>query len=270
METLRKPFFIAALVLIALAVLIELGVPVALPHLTAGQTASGDLVGLVQSMKGGDEETRQSLLDALDGLERGEVDDVLSQPKPPGLAIRYLAMVDGILLFTVAMMAVGLLIRERAHGKLHGCATGLFSLLMILGAIVLIIVALVLLLLMVAMFLAVPFGTLAYLAIYGFFDRGGASAVLSLVMTLRVAFGVCLLLAQRRFLQNKSLVLLTLTAFLASVIISLLQGIVPVFLVSITDALAAIIVGILAVIWAIVLLIASIPSVLKVLRIGRA
>jgi hypothetical protein len=45
-----------------------------------------------------------------------------------------------------------------------------------------------------------------------------------------------------------------------------LQGIVPVILVSITDALAAILFAIVAIIWAIVLLIGSIPGIVRALQ----
>ena len=44
----------------------------------------------------------------------------------------------------------------------------------------------------------------------------------------------------------------------------------PIILVSITDALAAIIVGILALIWAITMLIGSLIAVIRALRVDRA
>jgi hypothetical protein len=101
---------------------------------------------------------------------------------------------------------------------------------------------------------------LIYLAVYGFFNRGGAGITLGLLMTLKIAFGVCLVLAQQRFLQNRGLVLMVLTSFAATAIISFLHGLVPGFLVSITDAIGAIIVAIPAVIWAIFLLFGSLGS----------
>jgi hypothetical protein len=263
-ESLRKPFFIAALVLITLALIVELGAAAVLGE----QAPSGGLEDLIAETE--DPDDREALGEALDELDAEQLERVLSQDKPPGLAIRYMALIDGILLFTVGMIGVAILIRERAHAKVHGCVTALFSLLMALGSCTLLIVALASLLLMVALLLAVPFGTIAYLVLYGFFNRPGAAATLALIMTLRIGFAACLVLAQQRFLQNKSLVLLIVTAFLASMIVSCLHGIVPRFLVSITDALAAIIIGILAVIWAVFLLIASIPAVLRVLNLSRA
>ncbi len=259
MDDLRRPFFIAALVLIALVVLIEVGGEYVLPAPAANPTS------LLSMIPADDDELRESYLD----LDADELADILSQDKPPGLAIRYLALVDGILLFTVGLMAVGMLIGPGPHGRIQGIASLIVALLLLLASLGLaLMVALPLLLLMVSLFLSVPFGTLAYLAIYGFFNRGGASAILSLIMALKVGFVVCLILAQQRMLQNKGLVLMILTSFLATVIISLLHGLAPIILVSITDAIAAIIVAVLAAIWAIVMLVFSISAVVKALRPG--
>lgn len=256
MADLRRPFFIAALILMALIVVIELGAQNFLPK---ADTPSTSLAALVAD----DEELRSAILE----LDPGEVREMLAQEKPPGLAIRYLALMDGILLFTVGLMAVAMIIGPGLHGRIHGIVTLIVAILLLLAALGLIFgVALPLLLLMVSLFLSAPFGTLAYLAIYGFFNRGGAAAILSLIMALRVGFVVCLVLAQQRMLQNKGLVWMILTAFVATVVISFLHGFVPRILVSITDAIAAIIVAALAAIWAVVMGVFSISAVIKALR----
>jgi VanZ family protein len=82
-------------------------------------------------------------------------------------------------------------------------------------------------------------------------------------MFLKLAFAACLVLAHPRFLQNKGLVLIVLTSLLANVIISFLHGFVPVFLVSITDLIAALISGVLAAVWAVFLLVGAVISVVK-------
>jgi hypothetical protein len=109
------------------------------------------------------------------------------------------------------------------------------------------------------------FGTIAYFAIWAHFDTSGAQAALSLIMTLKIVFAVCLVLAHQRFLQNKGFVLIIITSFVSNLIVAFLQGLVPGFLVSITDDIAAIIVCILAIIWAIVYLIGGIISVVRVI-----
>ena len=253
MESLRKPLFIVALALMLIVVLVELG--------TAGVVGSaiesaGDIGDLVPPS--GD------LRSAFDGLDASDLSS-FDADKPPGLAIRYMVLVDGVLFFTLALIGLSLLIGDRLQARIQGIITLIFSVLIIITAIALILAALAKLLLMIALFLAIPFGTLAYLAIYGFFSRGGASALLGLVMTLKIAFGICLVLAHQRFLENKGLVLIVITSFLGNVIVSFLHGIVPGFLVSVTDALAAIVVGILGVVWAIILLVGAIISVIKAL-----
>ncbi len=185
---------------------------------------------------------------------------------PPGLGIPYMALVDGIVLFTAALIGSSLVVSKSAQARVQGCATTIFSLIIIISALVMIFTAIALVILMVALLISVPFGTIIYLIIYGFFNTGSASAILSLLMMLKIGFLVCLLAANQRFLQNKGLILILLTSLLANVIVSILHGLVPGFLVSITDAIAAIIVAILAVIWAIILLIGSIGSITKALK----
>ena len=124
---------------------------------------------------------------------------------------------------------------------------------------------------MLALFLAPPFGTLAYLALFGFFPKGvGAGRCSSTLMALKLAFCVVLFLAQQRFVQNKGLVLLVLTSLVTNILITFLLGIVPSVLVSITDAIAAIIVAIVAIIWAIVMLVIAIIAVIRSARFDRA
>jgi hypothetical protein len=188
---------------------------------------------------------------------------------PPGLGIPYLALLDGLLLFIVILMALPLLLPDRIHAKLQGIATLIVGLLTLLGGIVVIFVALVLLMVMVTLLMALPFGPAVYLAIYGSFATGLAQGQLALLMLFKLVGAVCLVLAHQRFLQNKGLVMLVLTSLVANLIIGFLHSLVPVPLVSITDAVAAIIVAILAVIWAILLLIGSLPAILKAINPTR-
>ena len=260
MEKLRLPFFIAALALAVVMVLVEIGAAGVLGTLPSQQDIH-DLLPPAPPPPTPDpsKDLREGINEVSDDLESFPPD------KPPGIAIYALALVDGILAFTLALMGLSLLIGHAKHARIQGIITLVFSIVIVVLAIVAILIALVKLLLMVSLFLAFPFGTIAYLAIYGFFNRGGASATLGLLMTLKIAFAVCLVLAHQRFLQNKGLILMVITAFVGNVIVGFLHGIVPIFLVSITDAIAAIVVAILALIWAIVLLIGAIPSILKAL-----
>jgi hypothetical protein len=181
----------------------------------------------------------------------------------PGLGVPYLALVDGIVLFVIGLFGLSVFMNPKTLADVQGVASFVFSLLMLLGSIALIFIALTLLMLMISLLLAVPFGTLAYLAAFATFDLDAARVTLGILMTLKIAVVICLFLAHQTFLTTKGLVILLLTSLLANVVVSFLHGLVPDFLVSILDAIAAIVVGVLAAIWALVKLIGAIPGVVK-------
>jgi hypothetical protein len=272
---LRRPFFLVALALIALVVLIGLGgsaiIAGAAPQAASPQQLIPNARDLdrVFGLLGADVDADSALEDigdALDDMSAEQMQELLTQDNPPGLGIPYLMLVDGILLFTVGLIGVSLFVGQQVHGRIQGGATLIFSLILLLLTIGLIIRAIIELMLMISLLLAIPFGTLVYMARYAFFPRGAAIAILGLLMTLKIAFAAFLLLAHQRFVQNKGLVLLIATSLLGNIIVLFLVSLVPSFLVSITDAIAAIIVAILAAIWLIILLIGAIPAVAKALR----
>lgn len=253
LDQLRTPFFLLALVLILLVVLAELGLPL---MLGGGLPNSAiEFSGLSQPAGQGQPPYSGAQFRA---------------PTPPGIAIFYMGALDGLLLYIVVLIGAPLVVPERFHGRVQGLVTLIFSLLVLLAEIALILAAIVFLLVMVTLLLSPIFGTIAYLAMFGGFDRSGARAILSLLMALKLGFAVCMVLAHQRFLQNKGLVLIVITSLVANVVIAFLHGFVPAFLASITDAVAAIVIGILAAIWALVFLIGSVPSIFKVLRVDRA
>ena len=241
---LRKPFFIVAVVAMALVVLVELGSSL----LIGGGDASGDLADQAR--------------------ELGVSAPGASGEEPPGRGVPYLVLIDVILLYTVLLMLAALLLPDRLHGRVQGITTLIGSIILIIVSFVLGLIAFIEVLIMIALVTAAPFGTLAYLALWGFFPRGDAAAILSLLMFLKIAFCVFLLLAHQRFLQNKGLVLLVLTSLVCNFIVAFLHGLVPIILVAIVDDVAAIVIAILAIIWAIVLLIGAIPAVVKAVRVS--
>lgn len=247
MERLRTPFFLMAIVAIGLVVLVEIGAT----WIIGGTVSPADLAGGLAEV----------------GLELpggGAIEP------PVGLAIRYLALIDVIALFTAGLMGVGLLVPDRAEGRVQSIATLIFSIVLILVAIVLLVVAIAQLIVMVTLLLAFPFGTIVYLIIWGFFPRGQATLILSLLMFLKLIFAGTLVAAQPRFIQNKGLVALILTSLVANLIVAFLHALLPVFLVSILDAVAAIILAIIAIVWYLVLLVGSILAIITALRATAA
>lgn len=227
LDSMRKPIFVVALILILLTLMVELGslAVLGMPNATASALGVSNT----------------------------------------GKAIPAMALVDGLLVFATVIIGIGILVPERVQSKVQGIVTLVFSFLLLLGCIVVIFTDLALLLLMVSLLMAAPFGTIAYFAIWGNFDVGGAAAALSVLMTLKIAFAICLVLAQQRFLQNKGLVLLIVTSLVCNLIIAFLHGFVPRPLVSITDDLGGLVIGIIAAIWSVVYLIGGIISVIKVI-----
>ncbi len=227
MDRLRTPFFVIALIVVFLIVLVE--------------AASTSWIGVSSD----------------------------STLPTPGLGIAYLALVDGVVLFTLGLFGLALIVPARALGAAQGIATFICMLLLLIGSVVLIWLAFMLLTAMVTLLMAVPFGTLAYFAAYADFDVSDARITLGALMALKIALVVLLLLAQQGFMAVKGLVLLLVTSLLANVVVSFLHGLVPVFLVSILDAVAAIVVGVLAAVWSLVKLIGSIPAIVKGVRLDR-
>ncbi|MEU7958878.1 hypothetical protein [Micromonospora humida] len=243
MGELRKPFLLLALLAVALVVALELGSSL----LTGGGDAGGALLAGARDL----------------GVDVGEVGRI---SEPSGRGTGYLALVDVVALWSTGLFCLSLLLSERVQGRVQGVATLVFAVLLILASLVLLVTVFVELTVMVSLFLAVPFGTLAYLALWGFFPVGEASLLLGLVLALKLVWAGLLLLAQPRFLQNKGLVLLALTTLVCTVVLEFLHRLVPVILVSILDDVGALVFAVVALVWGLVLLVGSVPAIVKAVR----
>lgn len=233
---LRRPLFIAAIIVAAIIVLAEIG----LSFVVANPGATGDLAPV-------------------------RVDDPRD---PPGAGIAALALVDGLLLFTVLMLGLSLLLPLRAYGRMQGITTLVVSFLWILASFVLAMLAFVELMLMIGLFVAVPFGTAAYLAIWGGFRVGAAAAVLALLLLAKIVFGVLLVLAQPRFLRVKGLVVLVLLSVVLQLVLGFIHGFLPGPVVAIGDQFWAIVTSVVALVWALIMLIGSIPAIVNAVRVS--
>lgn len=254
LDQLRLPVFLLSVLSFLLVVLVETGAGLFLP------VSSPDLAQMRASI------TREGVEPPDDATLREHLRVRQEQPPRPGYALTALVLGDGLLLLTLALMAIALVLPERVHGRVQGAATFILSLAGLIGGVTAIIALIVLLTVMLGLFLAPPFGLIAYLAVWGFFERDAARMTASLLMLLKLAGAICLVLAQQRFLQNKGLVLLVLTSLLSSVIVSWLHGFPPGVLVSIADVVAALIVLVLGSAWAVFFLVSSVVAVVKSLR----
>jgi len=261
LDDLRKPFLVAALAAVALALLTCLGSGLLVSTPSFGERVSGTLqnpavVSLLDTFDVDPDDARDSL-------------DATRPQDPPGLGIPALALTEGLLLLVLVITAAPLLFGERATGTVTGVVSVVGGIVLLFASIATAIIAFTALLLMVGLFLAAPFGTIAYLALFGSFDTGPAAALTSLVLALTLGCLVLLGVAQQRFWTMKGLLLLLATTALLTFVTALLHGLVPGFLASITDALAALVTAVVTAVWALLTLIWGIVGAARVLQVGR-
>ena len=79
-----------------------------------------------------------------------------------GFGLRYLWLVDGLLLFSLLLIGLGVCLPPALQARIQGPLTMLYALFVIIMAIVLILEALAATILMLSLLLAFPFGTIAY------------------------------------------------------------------------------------------------------------
>jgi hypothetical protein len=244
-------FLVVATILSLLVVLLEVGAEAVFP------VDPPSLATVQQSLK---QEKRQ---------HPDSPDVSLQNPKatPPGLGIPYLALLDGLVLLSLSFMTLASFTTTtfaKTELRVQNVVMLVGSLLDVILAITLALLAFAALIGMVTLFLAAPFGTVAYLVAFGFFNTGRAVAILSFILLLKLAGVVLLLLAGQ---WNRRLLVLLGVSLLNTVIVSFLQGFPPAPLVSILDALAAMVVAIIALIMALPMLVGSVIGVVKSLRV---
>ncbi len=254
MDEMRRPLFIAAL----LCLLAVVGLEVGSTAFVAPVAVSRSEMNRAMAEQGLDGDERAVALAEI--AAAGTVDD------PPGLAIPMLALVDGMLLLSMLGLASALVIPHAVQGRVVPVVNLVVAFLAIVGGILAIVVALVLVVLMIGLFLAPPFGTIAYLARWGFFPRGAAQTLLSIMLLLRMGFIGCVVASSPRLLKQKGFMALVGTGLVLQLVIGLAHGFAPGPLVSIVDAIVAIIVGIVGVVWAIVILVGSLIGTARLLR----
>jgi hypothetical protein len=252
LDQIRRPFFLAALIAWLLVVLAEVGsgfLPV--PDVSAKELRTAIMHDSPDQEPPGAAELQHMVQARKTKLPR------------PGYAISALVAFDGLAFLGLFWMGAGLVISRRLVGRVQGIVSLIVALVTIVAALFAAVLLFSLLLVMLGLFLAPPFGTVAYLAIWGFFSRGPAAATLGILLVLKIAAAVLLVLAQQDFLKNKGLLILLGLSLLLTVLISFLHGFPPGILVSITDVIAALIILVVSILWAILVLIGAIIATIK-------
>ena len=256
----RGPLFVVAIILMVVVVGLELGSQfVTKPPHQADRAAKVLTLPGVAAMTSGAQPDRAEVADQAAG-----------HPQPAGLAIGYQALVDGLLLVMVVLAGFALRSADPDAGSALGAASLTAAMVAILGGIFMVDVAVGRLRSVVALFLSPPSGTLIYLTLFGFFNRYRSFVVLGVLVVAKLAFCVVLMEADHRFTRFRLLVGLMVTSVVMTVLVVGLLSVVPLTMVSITDSIAAVVVTVVGVVWAVVLLIASMSAVVSDLRFGRA
>ena len=201
----------------------------------------------------------------LQKAQPGDLAQLANQQHASGRSIFTLVLLDGLIFVTLCLRNLQSCIPGPQQGQVQKVVRLICALLLIVGAVSLILATLGTLLLMISLLLAVPFGTLVYLFQYAGFNRVGADVVLSILMVCKIGLIVSIFLSDPTLLQRRTdLVYPILLSLFSLVLISFLLGSVPGFLVSITDAIAAIIVAAIAGFYGLVVLSKSIRPLFNV------
>jgi len=246
LQEVRRPLFFLACFALLLVVLVETGSSLAL---------GGAAPGPVAAIAGGIPDVEPGML----GVDA---------ESPPGNGIGYLALIDGYLLFSVIMLGLSFLLSQRAYGRVQGIITLIVSFCWIILSFIMALVAFVLLLVMFGLFVAVPFGTIAYLAIWGFFPVSQSAAVLGLLLFLKLVFVALLVLAQQKFLKAIALMIHIAVSFVLQLVLGIVQGWLPGIIVSLGDQLLALVFAIVSLLGAIWAFIWTIPAVVNAIRVS--
>lgn len=261
MDELRKPLLIVAIALIVVAFLIEVGSTALLGGVEVNKQQLRKMAD-AELRKDEDYKDEDDRNDVLDEMEE-KLEESREDNEPPGYGIPATGLLDLLLINSVVWMGLALVVPERIQGRIQGVVNLIFSIILLIVSVIGIIVSVVILMIMVGLLFSPPFGTIIYLAVYGFFNRATAGVLLGWAMFFKLCFAGCLVFAHQGFLKNKGLIFTILLSLLATFLVSFLHNFVPIFLVSITDVIGAIIVLVITAVWSIVLLVFSIIAVVK-------
>lgn len=180
------------------------------------------------------------------------------------LGIPSLWLFDIFFLWNLIEWALQLAPAKNLVSRLQGVVSLILAIVVIFVGLKTLLIAFIELLIMIAL-LSSFFGWLVYLPLWGTFNTGSAATVLSAITLFKLVVAVLLVLAQQDFLKNKGLMLLLGISLVCDLLLSFLQGLPPGILVSVTDAVGAIIICIIAIVYAIFQLIWAIVAIVRAL-----
>ena len=200
-------------------------------------------------------------------LPEYKASSAVAAPAAAGLGIRSLIFLDVIIAYVVGLILLEFFPPVAAmFSRVQGPVTLVLSAIGALASLVFVIAAINLITLMLALLLSPPFGTVAYFAVWGTFNKTPSRIVVDLALFLKIVGVAFVLVSYPSFLKNRKLMLLLLCSVGLTFVLGLLHALPPSFLVAITDALGAIITGIVALVWMIAFLIGAIFAIIRLVR----
>lgn len=184
-----------------------------------------------------------------------------------GLSMPAMGLIDGLLLWLLLTLVTSTIIPAPVHNKLRALLTPLVYLVAVIVAVFVFFGGVLKLTLMLSLLLAVPFGPLVYLSVYGNFGTDGVTLVTGIVTGFRAAVLVILCISSWRYLKNKTLISMATAGFISGFLVGLIFALLPGILHSVGDAVLAIIFAVLASVMSIVMFVRSIPALLSAFRI---
>ncbi|MDQ6613235.1 MAG: hypothetical protein M3083_00320 [Actinomycetota bacterium] len=172
------------------------------------------------------------------------------QHRSAPLALPAQALIDSLLLVTALGLGAPHIVPNRDVTSTARLGSFIGSLAVLLASVAGVVVAVARLRYLVALYLSPPFGTLSYLLLYGSFRRGGSLGAVVVLMALKVGACSAFFQAYPRATSARGLAGLALTAVAATVVTTFAYALSPTGLASITDAMAAALVALAAVLWA--------------------
>ena len=182
----------------------------------------------------------------------------------PGIGIKSLSLINLLMAFTMTLMMLEMVPAwQRIGPKVLGVITAVLTFIGLLFAVFWIYKAFSLFFLMIGLLFSPPFGTAAYSLNWGRFPTVGAKKILSVVMFLQVGGLLAAVLVNPTLIKNVGLVFLGGTAIGLTVLLGFLHALPPSFVVSITDAVGAIIACIVSSIWMLIFCFSGVKSTIK-------
>ena len=264
-QPLKKSFVIVALIFLFIGFGIEYGGP-NLPFFQKLLPTTQDMIREANKsidVTMDDQGKPKDHPDRLNAKKEARQKITESEPAPPGYGLEADGLYLWVVFFSILISLIGMLITKASVHRVGIIISLINSIIVIFISIFLIVQAILKLIIMIGLLLALPFGPLIYMAIYGAFPKGPVLTLGGLGLLCKIVAAVLLWIGGSQMIRIKSATLLLITGFVTFFIIEFGLGFVPVIFCSIADAIIGIIIAIVVIIWSIFILIGSIRGLLS-------